>query len=112
MPAVIEYQDKIAKTINHKKRIDSDINCETEINLLKDIADNTNKLYKYISELDKALALSEKYTGAYESAKYMREKVFTKMQKVREVADNLELKLGKKYWPFPTYADILYSIKY
>ena len=31
------------------------------------------------------------------------------MDKVRESADTLELLVGKKYWPIPTYSDLLYK---
>ena len=32
------------------------------------------------------------------------------MQEVRAIADELESMVSKKYWPFPTYADLLFSI--
>ena len=32
------------------------------------------------------------------------------MDKVRTAADQLETLVGKKYWPFPTYSDILFYV--
>ena len=54
---------------------------------------------------------SEK-SGAFEQAKYCREVILADMEKLRYYADAMELILGKKFCPFPTYEDILYSIKY
>ncbi len=32
------------------------------------------------------------------------------MEAARKVADELELKVGKAYWPMPTYADLLFYV--
>ena len=32
------------------------------------------------------------------------------MNDVRAVADELETVVGKEYWPFPTYADLLFNV--
>ena len=37
--------------------------------------------------------------------------LFTKMEELRETVDTLETLLPRKMWPFPTYAEILYSVK-
>jgi glutamine synthetase len=32
------------------------------------------------------------------------------MNGVRVVADELETQVGREYWPFPTYADLLFNV--
>ena len=32
------------------------------------------------------------------------------MQELRSVADEMETLVGDKYWPFPTYTDLLYRV--
>ena len=32
------------------------------------------------------------------------------MQELRATADELETLVGSKYWPFPTYSDLLFSV--
>jgi len=32
------------------------------------------------------------------------------MNEVRAIADELETIVGKGYWPFPTYTDLLFSV--
>jgi glutamine synthetase len=32
------------------------------------------------------------------------------MQLLRSVVDELETLVGKKYWPFPTYGELLFSV--
>ena len=39
-----------------------------------------------------------------------KDRVLPKMAELRAVADALELATGKDYWPFPTYADLLFGV--
>jgi glutamine synthetase len=32
------------------------------------------------------------------------------MSELRHIVDELEMLVAKKYWPIPTYAEILYSV--
>ena len=41
---------------------------------------------------------------------YEYETVIPAMEAARKVADELELKVGKAYWPMPTYADLLFYV--
>ena len=50
--------------------------------------------------------------GTVDRAKYCREVLLTDMEDLRKTADEMELLTGKEFIPFPTYEDILYSVKY
>jgi glutamine synthetase type III len=41
---------------------------------------------------------------------YEHEAVIPAMEAARKVADELELKVDKKYWSMPTYADLLFYV--
>lgn len=43
-------------------------------------------------------------------AMYYKDHVFTAMQELRAVADELEGLTAKRYWPYPTYGDMLFSV--
>lgn len=44
------------------------------------------------------------------ASKLYRKEVIPAMNEVRKVCDELEIYTAKKYWPFPTYGDILFSV--
>ena len=44
-------------------------------------------------------------------AAFFAEKVIPVMQEIRMYADNMELCTAKEYWPFPSYADLLFGVK-
>ena len=33
------------------------------------------------------------------------------METARAIADELEVSVGRKYWPFPSYGDLLFSVR-
>ena len=45
------------------------------------------------------------------AARYYRDRVFPAMQSLRSVVDAMELHCGAKYWPYPSYGEILFSVK-
>ena len=44
-------------------------------------------------------------------AAFYRESIFTCMSQIREIADELELIVDEKDWPFPAYGAVLYSVR-
>lgn len=55
---------------------------------------------------DSNLRLAEILKAAY----FYRDKILTAMSELRIVVDELETLTAKKHWPFPSYAEILYSV--
>ena len=56
---------------------------------------------------------------AYETVRLAKEKAFysknvllTNIERLRKNADSMELLIGKQFLPYPSYEDILYSVKY
>ena len=45
-----------------------------------------------------------------EQAFFYREEIVKAMEKLRKPADELEKIVGKEYWPFPTYADLIFEV--
>ena len=47
-----------------------------------------------------------------EAESYMiRDTVLGKMEELRAACDEAETMTAKKYWPFPTYGDLLFGVK-
>ena len=43
-------------------------------------------------------------------AEFVRENLFVTLQEMRGVIDTLETMVGKKYWPYPTYGEMLFNV--
>lgn len=107
LPACIKFANKVANGVATKKSLGIDIPNETD--LLKAVSGETEKL---IQSINKLRVLSENVPGENDmtTATYYKDSVIPCMEELRAVADKLETLVGKDYWPFPTYTDLLYKI--
>ncbi|MDR1093758.1 MAG: glutamine synthetase III [Clostridiales bacterium] len=111
IPGVFEYQRQLAKTIIAKKQASPDLSVEPESKLLSGIARLSDALHGRLADLEASIMDVKTYSDTLEAAKFCREKVFANMTALRAVADELEINLARDCWYFPTYAEILYSVK-
>lgn len=108
LPAVLSYIKELTDTALAKKALCESIPNRLEKSLIAELSQGADQLLEKTEELEKYLSKVEEYTDFIAQAKYFRETVLTTMNSLREIADNLETKTAAKYWPFPTYADILF----
>ena len=45
-----------------------------------------------------------------DTTRAQREEIVRRMEEARQSIDQLESLTAAKYWPYPTYADILFSV--
>ncbi|UZT81306.1 glutamine synthetase III [Caproicibacterium sp. BJN0003] len=108
LPAVSAYADSISLSAMHKKAVNSALKCTMESSLLEKLSDLTDKTYEELSALGNAVEkASSKKTNKATSDAYCKE-VLPAMTSLRESVDKLETLTSKKYWPFPTYSDLLF----
>ena len=77
---------------------------------IKGLAKMVNDLSDCIDGLHDALDRAAQYPDPWELSVYYRDYVFTAMQKLRAVADEMELHVAAAFWPLPTYGEILFSV--
>lgn len=67
-------------------------------------------LYNNVLALEGSVANAKDYTDNEACAKYFGDTVFGNMCLVRQTVDELETYVAAKYWPYPIYSDILFSV--
>ena len=106
IPACITYSGEVAKTVAAKASIGVDAPVEKA--KVSELTELTAKL------MEKEAALSAAVTAEPEEinarAMYAHETIIPAMEGARAVADELECRVSKAYWPFPTYAELLYYV--
>ncbi len=109
LPAVISYIDEISTAAVAKKGLSSAISCEMEEKLVTKLSGLASCLYNKIEALDAVLLEMKNHEETiFELSGYCKSEVITAMSELRAVADELESITAKKYWPFPTYGDLLF----
>lgn len=110
IPSVTAYIKELSDTANSKKAFMPDADCETEKSLIYKLSLLASSLYAKTELLENKLLEVKNCDGVEEAASYYRSSIFAAMQEMRAVIDELETNTAKKYWPFPTYGEILFSV--
>ena len=84
------------------------VSCRYETSTAAEIGRYTDLLLDQCNLLEKDL--SKLPTDAKEAMLFCRHTLVPLMQKARESADHLETLVDSKYWPFPVYSDLLFSV--
>ncbi|MBR7062493.1 MAG: glutamine synthetase type III, partial [Clostridia bacterium] len=110
-PAIERFSADIARNAAAKKGLDPSLACAYETALVRKLSDLTDAIAARTSELqDAVIALHDAGDIISESA-MIRDNVLPKMCELRLSCDEAETVTDKKYWPMPTYADILFSVR-
>lgn len=107
--AVISYTGEVADTVYKMKEIG--ISCIVQEELLNDINSKLEEFQKALKHLvyvtEEALTLED---DIEKQAVYYRDEVFVAMESLRKPSDELESLVDGKFWPFPTYGELLFDI--
>ena len=110
-PAVISFINELAQTVSFKKQASPFMSCYAEESLLKSLSEELEAFVKKTDELEAAVKNAADYSGEnLEHAKYFRNTVFALMEELRAVGDEMETEMPSKYWPYPSYGEILFGV--
>ncbi|MBQ4154337.1 MAG: glutamine synthetase III [Clostridia bacterium] len=110
IPAVTNYIGELSATANASKAACKNAICSYEEKLIEKLSCLANRLYDHNELLEELIVKANDISSFQEKAELYRDEVIPQMARVRETADCLELITSKKYWPLPTYGDMLYKL--
>lgn len=111
IPAVYTYIKRVSETANAVRTLCPDLTCESEVKLVSRLSSLTSALYTKTERLEKATLDAKDYeSDCQKQAEYYRDYVVPSMQEARAIADEIESLVGEKYWPYPTYGELLYGV--
>ncbi len=110
IPAVSAYANELTVAANNKKQLSADINVDTELTLVTKISALSASMYKKLQNLEEAVVKVKDIVDNAELSVYYKDVVIPAMQELRIVVDELEVIVGAKYWPYPTYAEMLFYV--
>jgi len=109
-PAVSGYTAQVAENITAKRAVLPDLDCTAEEGLLRRLSRLTSEMMGQCVALESAIT-GRRGENAYDAAHYYRYTVFAAMETLRSTVDELETITASDYWPYPSYTDLLFSIK-
>ena len=110
-PAVERFTADLARNAAAKKAVAPNAPCAYEAELIGKLSDLTDKIAEAASTLQSAVIALHAADGVASESESIRDCVLPKMCDLRLACDEAETLTEKSYWPFPTYADILFSVR-
>ena len=111
LPAIEEYTAFLAKTAKNKKAVDESVPCTYETDVIKKLSGLASQIYSGLDELDKAVIKLSDAADVEEEGYMIRDELLPKMNEVRVACDEAEVITAEKFWPFPTYGDLIFGIR-
>ena len=108
-PSVNGYIAELCSVIASKQTISSKISCEADITLAEKLSTMNEAMANAMKKLE--TDLSEMPAAIGPASQKMAHVVVPDMEAVRALADSMEKLTSSDYWPYPSYTDMLYSIK-
>jgi len=108
-PACVEYLNKVSDTSISLKN--NNINNNFILDEVNELSNLISLMKENIKCLENAIANANGVkNNTYQEAIVWRDEVLVAMKDLRKVVDILETKVDVKYWPMPTYVDLLFGI--
>jgi glutamine synthetase len=110
IPAAIEYSTTVANSVNAITAVSSKLDVSTQKELLEELCEKVASMTANAKALEKALESALNIADVEKQAAAFREEVFAKMLELRATGDVLEKVIAAKYWPLPTYREMLFVL--
>ena len=110
LPAVSKYSHELSDTIIAKAAC-GDIDSTYEKELLTKISKLNTAAYKKVQKLEEATLKAKEIDDTTELSMFYKDSVFAAMSELRITVDELETMVPASSWPYPSYGDMLFSVK-
>ena len=111
LPAVSACTGDLARAANEKKQLSPAMDVSYEMRIVSELSALAASAAIHGRALESAMEGLKAQHESLAVARYYRDRVFPAMQSLRAVVDEMELRCGAKYWPYPSYGEILFSVK-
>ncbi|MBE5775232.1 MAG: glutamine synthetase type III [Clostridiales bacterium] len=110
LPAVSAFSAKLSKNAWQKAQITGSA-CRYENDRARELTRLTDEIYDGVAGLAEALRTSDALSGSLEQAMSYKDIVIPAMAALRAACDAAETITDKAAWPYPSYTDILFSVR-
>ncbi len=110
IPAVIQYTTALATSINSVKSAVAGADVSTQSGILTNISELLTEVHTQLANLKDVVEKASAIDCCQKQAEFYRDEVKTTMDKLRKPVDELEMLVGKEYWPMPSYGDLIFEV--
>ena len=111
LPAVETYTSRVAASAAAKKAADPELLCAYEKNLVRRLSGLTDRIAGQTEALERLMAELQTESDVTATACRIRDEVLPSMSALRAAVDEAETLTASDCWPYPTYGDLLFSVR-
>ncbi len=111
LPAIEEYLYTLARAVDSMKSVSEKLKCRYEISTIEKLTDLTDNILTSVEALEEALAGLKNCKDIFETSAAVRDKILPSMSTLRGYVDAAEMLTSAKYWPYPSYGKLLFSVQ-
>ncbi len=108
LPAVSRFSSELAENAGYKANMNVD--CTYEKTTSVELSELQNEMVRCIADLKEAYDFAQKGADTTGMSIRIRDRVLPAMKALRSAADRAEVLTDNYWWPFPTYAQLLFSV--
>lgn len=108
---IVAYMKDLTQEACQKKSVLPNCACAMEERVLKRLDEAAGKLLDANEKLAADTAKAEKIEDNLTCASFYQETILPDMEHLREIVDSAESLIPDQYLPYPTYAEILFSLR-
>ena len=110
-PAIEAYAADVARSASAKQAVAAGLKCSYEAGLVEKLSVLTDAIALKTDEVEQEVLKVQGVDDVEKAADEIRDELIPLMSELRVPCDQAETLTAKSYWPFPTYEDILFSVK-
>ncbi len=111
IPAVSGYVASLAQAVSAKRAAVEGLPCAAETALIRRLSGLLDQAFAQVEELDPLLRAPETESpNILTAARHYRDQVIPAMERLRATVDEMEQNVSGGVWPYPSYAELMFSI--
>ena len=111
LPAIQAFAGETARAAAGKKALSPGCACAYETALLEKLSGLTDQIAARTAELEQLVEELAEANDIRTESEGIRDRVLPQMDRLRRACDEAETITAKRYWPFPTYGDLLFGVR-
>ncbi len=108
---LLSYSASVSDEAGKKKALLPDATCALETHIISKLDCLSSKILKSLDKLSEDTKAAEGETDALKCAKYYQEVVLSDMEVLRSYVDIAESMIPEGFLPYPTYGEMLFSLR-
>ena len=111
LPAVVGYTKELTESYIAKKNSVPTLPAKYESKVIGRLSTLTDEIDEAADALEKVTLDYKSISDVTKASEMIRDTMLGKMAELRIACDEAETLVSKKYWPFPTYGDLLFGVR-